>query len=65
VCYDVYSRVVELDLCEAGMDVEFTDVPVDVKGLGLDKDGEGAWKGVRRRYFAVDGYRLPVCTFME
>jgi protein arginine N-methyltransferase 2 len=65
VCYDVYSRVVELDLCEAGMDVEFTDVPVDVEGLELDKDGEGAWKGVRRRYFAVDGYRLPVCTFMK
>lgn len=41
VCYDVYSRVVELDLCDAAMDVEFTDIPVDVEGLGLGKDGEG------------------------
>jgi protein arginine N-methyltransferase 2 len=64
VCYDVYSRVVELDLCEAGMDVEFTDVPVDIEGLGLGKEGEGEWKGVRRRYFAIDRYRLPVCTFL-
>ena len=64
VCYDVYSKVVELDLCEAAMDVEFTDVAVDVEGLGLGKDGEGEWKGVRRRYFTVDNYRLPVCTFM-
>jgi protein arginine N-methyltransferase 2 len=64
VCYDVYTKVVELDLCDAGMDVEFTDVPVDVEGLGLGKDGEGEWKGVRRRYFAIDGYRLPLCTFM-
>lgn len=64
VCYDVYSRVVELDLCDAAMDVEFTDIPVDVEGLGLGKDGEGEWKGVRRRYFTIDRYRLPVCTFM-
>jgi protein arginine N-methyltransferase 2 len=64
VCYDVYSKVVELDLCEASMDVEYTDVPVDVEGLGLGKDGEGEWKGVRRRYFTIDKYRLPVCTFM-
>ncbi|PSS16972.1 hypothetical protein M430DRAFT_35565 [Amorphotheca resinae ATCC 22711] len=64
VCYDVYCKVVELDLCDAGMDVEFTDVPVDLEGMGLGKDGEGEWKGVRRRYFAVDLYRLPICTFM-
>jgi protein arginine N-methyltransferase 2 len=64
VCYDVYSKVVELDLCEAAMDVEYTDVPVDVEALGLGKDGEGEWKGVRRRYFTVDNYRLPICTFM-
>ena len=65
VCYDVYSRVVELDLCEAALDVEYTDVPVDVEGLGLGRDGEGEWKGIRRRYFTIDRYRLPICTFMR
>jgi len=60
VCYDVYCRVVELDLCEAGMDVDW--VEVDVEELGAE--GEGEWKGVKRRYWTLDKYRLPVCTFM-
>jgi type IV protein arginine methyltransferase len=44
VCYDVYCRVVKLDLCDAGLDVD-----VDLKGQGLEKEGEGAWEGVKRR----------------
>jgi protein arginine N-methyltransferase 2 len=60
VCYDVYCRVVELDLCDAGMDVEWTTVPVE----GLGAEGEGEWKGVRRRYWTLDQYRLPICSFM-
>jgi type IV protein arginine methyltransferase len=64
VCYDVYCRVVELDLCDAGLDVEWTDVDVDLEGQGLGKEGEGEWEGVRRRYWTLERYRLPVCTFM-
>ena len=60
VCYDVYCKVVELDLCDAGMDVDWTDIAVGQLG----KDGEGEWKGVRRRYWTLDNYRLPVCTFL-
>ena len=60
VCYDVYCKVVELDLCDAGMDVDWTDVEVG----SLGEDGEGEWKGVRRRYWTLDKYRLPVCTFL-
>jgi protein arginine N-methyltransferase 2 len=59
VCYDVYCRVVELDLCDAGLDVAWTDVPVQELG----EEGEGEWKGVRRRYWTLDMYKLPVCTF--
>lgn len=62
VCYDVYTRVSELDLCDAGMDVEWTDVDVPVEGM--EKEGEGEWKGVRRRYWTLDKYRLPICTFL-
>jgi protein arginine N-methyltransferase 2 len=64
VCHDVYRRVVELDLCDAGLDVEWTDVDVDLEGQGLGKEGEGEWEGVRRRYWTLERYRLPVCTFM-
>ncbi len=60
VCYDVYCRVVELDLCDAGMDIEWTDVAVE----GLGGEGKGEWQGVRRRYWTLDKYRLPICSFM-
>ena len=60
VCYDVYCKVVELDLCDAGLDIEWTDV--EVQELG--GEGEGEWKGVRRRYWTLDKYRLPICTFL-
>lgn len=60
VCYDVYRRVTELDLCDAGMDVDWIDVPVE----NLGDDGEGEWENVRRRYWTLDNYRLPVCTFL-
>lgn len=62
VCYDVYCRVAELDLTDAGFDVEWTDVPVDLKKLG--GEGEGEWKGVKRRYWTLDTYRLPVAKLM-
>jgi type IV protein arginine methyltransferase len=68
VCYDVYCRVVELDLCDAGLDVEWTDVDIDMaegeEGMqdgaggegyrGLGREGEGEWKGVRRRYWTLE-----------
>jgi protein arginine N-methyltransferase 2 len=60
VCYDVYCRVVELDLCDAGFDVDWINVPVE----DLGGEGEGEWKGVRRRYWTLNQYRLPVCSFM-
>ncbi|RFU31318.1 hypothetical protein B7463_g5020, partial [Scytalidium lignicola] len=60
VCYDVYCKVVELDLFDAGLDLEWHDV--EVQDLGGEAEGE--WKGVRRRYWTLDRYRLPICTFM-
>jgi type IV protein arginine methyltransferase len=66
VCYDVYCRVVECDLADAGLDVEWVDVDVDLgeEGKELGKEGEGEWEGVRRRYWTLDKYRLPVCSFL-
>ena len=58
ICYDVYTKVVEMDLLEAGYDVEWTKIPI----ANLDESEE--WQGVRRRYWALDEYRLPVCTFV-
>ncbi|RDA88196.1 hypothetical protein CP532_6787 [Ophiocordyceps camponoti-leonardi (nom. inval.)] len=62
ICYDVYTKVVEVHCADAGLDVEWLEIPVDM--AGLDEDGKGQWEGVRRRYWTLSTYRLPICTFM-
>lgn len=58
VCYDVYSKVVEIDLLEAGYDVEWETMKVQ------DLDREKQWEGVKQPYWQLEKYRLPVCTFI-
>lgn len=59
VCYDVYTKVVELHLDEAGLEVEWTEIDVP------DLKSRGEWEGVRRPYWADIGvYRLPTCRFV-
>ncbi|KKY25699.1 putative arginine n-methyltransferase [Phaeomoniella chlamydospora] len=57
ISYDVYQKVAEMDLFEAGFDVEWNDMEVPT----LDEE----WEGVKRKYWNVDRYRLPVCKFMD
>lgn len=57
ISYDVYQKVAEMDLFEAGFDVQWEDIAVP------KLDGE--WEGVRRAYWVVDNYRLPLCKFMD
>ena len=57
ISYDVYQKVVEMDLFESGFDVEWEDIPVPKL--------ETEWQGVRRPYWTVDNYRLPLCTYMD
>ncbi|KAF2742661.1 arginine N-methyltransferas-like protein [Sporormia fimetaria CBS 119925] len=59
VCYDVYGKVVEMDLFEAGFDTEWETIPIP------DLESEGEWDGVRRKYWALDSYRLPTCAFIS
>ncbi|KAF2274773.1 arginine N-methyltransferas-like protein [Westerdykella ornata] len=58
VCYDVYCKVVEMDLFEAGFDTEWETIPVP------DLDSEGEWEGVRRKYWVLKNYKLPTCSFI-
>ncbi|KAI0539994.1 arginine N-methyltransferase 2 [Xylaria digitata] len=62
VCYDVYTKVVEMHLTDAGLDIEWNELEVDMKGL--DEEGKGEWHGVKRRYWTLDNYRLPIITLM-
>ena len=59
VCYDVYAKVVEIDLLEAGYDVEWETIPIQ------DLEQSKQWDGVKRPYWQLESYRLPVCTIIE
>ncbi|KAK3694305.1 S-adenosyl-L-methionine-dependent methyltransferase [Podospora appendiculata] len=62
ICYDVYTKVAEMHLADAGLDVDFKEIDVDMKELA--EAGKGEWEGVKRRYWTLDKYRLPTCTFL-
>ncbi|CAI9632128.1 unnamed protein product [Alternaria burnsii] len=60
ICYDVYTKVAEMDLYEAGFDTEWEEINVP-SGL----HGSDQWEGTRRPYWTIDIYRLPVNTFVK
>lgn len=60
VCYDVYKNVVEVDLQEYGLNVEFEVIKVNKDVTG---DDGHVWDGIKRRYWVVEDFYLPVCTF--
>jgi protein arginine N-methyltransferase 2 len=59
ICYDVYTKVAEMDLYEAGFDTLWEDIKVP-----SDLHGSDQWDGTRRPYWTIDVYRLPVNTFI-
>ncbi|CAK7267078.1 Arginine N-methyltransferase 2 [Sporothrix epigloea] len=64
VCYDVYTRVVEMHLSEAGLDIAWQDVEVPLTKDGLDTPGAGAWEGILRPYWTLDSLLpFPVHIF--
>ncbi|KAJ4297769.1 Arginine N-methyltransferase 2 [Kalmusia sp. IMI 367209] len=60
ICYDVYTKVAEIDLHEVGFDTTWEDIKVPT---GLH--GSKQWEGTRRPYWTIDVYRLPVNTFVS
>ncbi|KAH7410257.1 S-adenosyl-L-methionine-dependent methyltransferase [Phaeosphaeria sp. MPI-PUGE-AT-0046c] len=58
VAYDVYNKIVEIDLFEAGFDTEWETISVP------DLDEKGEWEGVRRKYWTLKNYKLPTCSFI-
>ncbi|KNG89494.1 arginine N-methyltransferase 2 [Aspergillus nomiae NRRL 13137] len=57
ISYDVYQKVVEMDLMDAGFDVEWEEIALPK----LDNE----WDGVRRAYWQIESYRLPLCKYMD
>lgn len=63
VCYDVYTKVCEMDIFEAGFEIDWEDVETPELQEEISA-GQGRWTGVKRKYFNVEKYRLPICKFM-
>lgn len=62
ICYDVYQKVVEMHLSDAGLDVEWNEVSVDMKNMG--EEGKGEWEGIVRRYWTLESkYPLNCVKF--
>ncbi|KAL9103965.1 MAG: hypothetical protein Q9163_001027 [Psora crenata] len=57
ICYDVYAKVVEMDLFEAGFDIEWDTMHVP-------EANKGEWDGIKRRYWTLQAYKLPICSFI-
>ncbi len=47
-----------MDLFEAGFDTEWEEVDVP------DLKTTGEWEGVKRPYWKLKKYRLPICQFI-
>lgn len=53
--YDVYTRLAELDLRDVGLETQWESVKVGME------DRQETWKGIKREYWSLDEFRLPVC----
>jgi protein arginine N-methyltransferase 2 len=51
-------KVVEINLFEAGFDVEWEDLAVP------DLNASGEWPEVKRPHWALKVYKLPTCKFL-
>ncbi len=60
ICYDIYTKVAEIDLNEAGFETTWEDIDVPE-----ELHGSKQWEGTRRPYWTIDVYRLPVNTFSK
>lgn len=54
----VYSEIVKRELASLGLSTQFVPLPINVADPKL-------WEGVRNKYWQLDTYFLPVCTFAD
>ena len=59
VCYDVYSKIVEIDLLESGYRLDWETVPIE------SSKESGIWKGIKRPYWKLEEYKLPIVKYLN
>lgn len=57
VCYDVYKEVVEIDLANYGLEVKYEEFEINPESR--------TWDGIKKQYWTLEKYFLPVVRFMS
>ena len=66
VCYEVYKKVVDIDLSNYGLNVEFQSLPAPVTTLEeADNSEDSVWKDIKRAYWRCPVYYHPEVRFMS
>lgn len=58
ICYDVYCQVVEVDLQDYGLQVEYETMEI------AEHKKDERWKDIKMQYWALKQYHLPKIHFM-
>lgn len=56
--HDVYCRLAQLELESIGFEVSYD-------AINIDPSQEGAWKNIKRKYWTLTTYNLPLCRFVK
>lgn len=65
VCYEVYKKVVDIDLANYGLQVEFREIAAPKSTLeASDLTGDSVWNSIKRAYWRCPVYYHPEAKFM-
>jgi len=65
IIYDVYKKIVEIDLNNYGMDVKFTELDTPKStSKEFDDTEESEWSGIKRAYWRCKTYYHPEIRFI-
>ncbi|KAI9291843.1 ankyrin repeat family protein [Neoconidiobolus thromboides FSU 785] len=56
--HDVYCQIAQLHLLDMGIETEYVEID-------MDPDSNKIWDGVKRRYWQLKKYYLPICKFQN
>ncbi|VEU20823.1 DEKNAAC101662 [Brettanomyces naardenensis] len=63
VCYEVYKKVVDIDLSNYGLSVKFSEIEPPQGALHDEKATDSVWKGIKRAYWRCPIYYHPEVFF--
>lgn len=65
VIYDVYKKIVEIDMNNYGLDVKYTELETpETTSAEFDAKEESEWNGIKRAYWRCKTYYHPEIKFM-